>query len=182
MQRRAREQVQHAADGADDDVAAGAQLGLLAADRGAAEDGDDVDALARAIGAQRLGDLDAQLARRGQDEGLDLAVGRIDVLDDGEAERGGLAGSGLRLPDDVLALEEDRDGLFLDGARLLVADILQGLKGRLTEAEVRKGGHVPKEGSAPWHHCAHRQDAGSANHSLPCSSVASTNSRTSKGC
>ena len=38
----------HAADGADDDVAAGAQLGLLGADRRAAEDGDDVDALALA--------------------------------------------------------------------------------------------------------------------------------------
>ena len=36
----------HAADGADHDVAAGAQLRLLGADRRAAEDGDDVDALA----------------------------------------------------------------------------------------------------------------------------------------
>ena len=45
-QRRALDQVEHAPDGADDDLAAVAQLGLLGADRGAAEDGDDVDALA----------------------------------------------------------------------------------------------------------------------------------------
>ena len=62
----------HAADGADDDVAAGAQLRLLGADRRAAEDGDDVDALARAVRAQRLRDLDAELARRREDERLDL--------------------------------------------------------------------------------------------------------------
>ena len=48
-QRRALGEVHHAADRADDDVAAGAQLRLLRADRRAAEDGDDVDALARAV-------------------------------------------------------------------------------------------------------------------------------------
>ena len=71
-QRGALDQVEHAADGADDDVPAGAQLRLLGADRRAAEDGDDVDALRRAVGAQRLRDLDAELARRRQDERLDL--------------------------------------------------------------------------------------------------------------
>ena len=62
-QRMARDQVEHAPDGADDDVPAGAQLRLLGADRGAAEDGDDVDAGVRAVGAQSLRDLDAELAR-----------------------------------------------------------------------------------------------------------------------
>ena len=46
-QRVARDQIEHAPDGADDDVPAGAQLRLLGADRRAAEDRDDVDAAVR---------------------------------------------------------------------------------------------------------------------------------------
>jgi hypothetical protein len=74
VQRRARDEVEHAADGADDDVAAGAELGLLRADGRAAEGGDDVDALALAVGADRLGHLDAQLARRREHEALDVVI------------------------------------------------------------------------------------------------------------
>ena len=85
-------------------MAAVVQLRLLGADRRAAEDRDDVDALARAVGAQRLGDLDAQLARRREHERLDLRLGGIDVLDDRQAERGGLARARLGLADDVAAL------------------------------------------------------------------------------
>ena len=99
----ARDQVLDAPDGADDDVAAGAQLGLLGADRRAAEHGDDVDALAPPVRAQRLGDLDAQLARRRQHQPLHLVLGRVDVLEHRQPERRRLARPGLRLADHVRA-------------------------------------------------------------------------------
>ena len=69
-ERVARDQVEHPPDGPHDDVPAGPQLGLLGADRGAAEDGHHVDPGVGAVGAQRLGDLDAQLPRGRQHERL----------------------------------------------------------------------------------------------------------------
>ena len=92
-QRVARDKVLDAPDRADHDLAAGAQLGLLGADRRAAEDGHHVDALAVAVRAQRLGDLDAQLAGRREHEPLDLGLARVDVLEHRQPERRGLARS-----------------------------------------------------------------------------------------
>ncbi len=135
----ARDQVEHASDGADDDVPATAQLRLLRADRRAAEDRDDVDAAARAVRAQRLRHLDAQLARRRQHERLHLAVARVDVLDDRQAERGRLARARLRLPDHVAAFEQRRDRLLLDRARRLVADVGERLQCVLGEPEFGEG-------------------------------------------
>ncbi|BDZ49846.1 hypothetical protein GCM10025867_20870 [Frondihabitans sucicola] len=62
--------------------------------------------------------LDAEFAGRDDHEHLD--AGRrveADALDDREAEAEGLSGAGLRLADDVLAGESERDGLGLDGER-----------------------------------------------------------------
>ena len=78
------------------------------------------------VRAQRLGDLDAEFARRRQHERLDVRVGGVHELDHGEAEGGGLAGAGLRLADHVVALEKMRDRLFLDGARRVVAHFGEG--------------------------------------------------------
>ena len=120
----------------DDDVPAGAQLGLLAADRRAAEHRDDVDAGVRAVGAQRLGDLDAQLARGRQHERLHVWLRGVGVLDDRQPEGGRLARARLRLADHVAALQQRRDRLFLDRARRLVADVLQGVERGLGEPEI----------------------------------------------
>ena len=141
QQRPARDEVEHAPDGADDDVAAAAQLRLLVADRRAAEDGDDVDAARRAVGAQRLGDLDAQLARRRQHERLHDRLVGVDVLDHRQAEGGGLAGARLRLTDHVAPGEQRRDRLLLDRARRLVADLAHRGQHRLGKAELLEGGH-----------------------------------------
>ena len=127
---------------ADDDVPAGAQLRLLGADRRAAEDGDDVDALARAVRAQRLRDLDAQLARRRQHERLHLVDVRIDVLDQRQAERRRLARAGLRLADHVRAGEQRRDALLLDRAGRFVADVAQRVEEGVGEAELGEGRHA----------------------------------------
>ncbi len=99
-----RDQVEHAPDRPHDDVPAAAQLRLLGADRRAAEHRDDVQAVVRAVGAQRLRDLDAQLARGRQHERLHLVQLRIDVLGDRQPERGRLARARLRLADHVAAL------------------------------------------------------------------------------
>ena len=122
----ARDQVLDPSHGADHDLAAGPQLRLLAADRGAAEHGDDVDALALAVRAQRLRDLDAELARRRQHEPLDVVLRGIDVLEHRQPEGRRLARAGLRLPDHVEALEQRRDRLLLDRARRFVADVVDG--------------------------------------------------------
>ena len=137
-QRVTADQVLDASDGADHDVAAGAQLRLLAADRRAAEDGDDVDALARPVGAQRLRDLDAELARRGQHQTLDLVLGRIDVVDQRQAEGGRLAGARLRLADHVESLQQVRDRLLLNRARFLVADVVRAPRGSAPTVRARR--------------------------------------------
>ena len=140
-QRVAGDQVLDPADGADDDVAAGAQLRLLGADRGAAEHGHDVDALALAVCAQGLRDLDAQLARRRQHEALNLVLGGIDVLEHRQAERGRLARARLRLADYVGAVQQRRDRLLLDRARLLVAQVVDRVEQIRGEAEFSESGH-----------------------------------------
>ena len=90
----------------------------------------------RAVGAQRLGDLDAQLARRRQHERLHGRLGGVDVLHDRQPEGRRLAGSGLRLADHVAALQQRRDRLFLDRARRLVADVAQRVQRGLGEPEL----------------------------------------------
>ena len=60
----------------------------------------------------------------------------VDVLDHRQPEGRRLARAGLRLADHVAALEQRRDALLLDRARLLVADVVHGLEGLFGEAEV----------------------------------------------
>ena len=56
-----------------------------------------------AVCAQRLGHLDAELARGREHDRLDVRVLGIDVVHHRQPERGRLAGAGLRLPDHVAA-------------------------------------------------------------------------------
>jgi hypothetical protein len=127
-QRVARDQVEHAPDGPDDDLRAGLQLRLLGPDRRAAEDGDGVDPLVARVGAQRLRDLDAELARRRQHQRLRVRVGGVDEVDHRQPERGRLAGAGLGLADHVAAGEQVGDRLLLDRTRRLVADVAEGVQ------------------------------------------------------
>ena len=112
-------------------------LGLLA-DRLAAEDGDDADAGRLAEGAHRLRDLDRELARRDEDDRLHVLAGGIDVVDRGQAERGGLAGAGLGLPDHVASARHEGDGQGLDGRRLGIAERLDGCQHARWTVRVRK--------------------------------------------
>ena len=53
------------------------------------------------------------------------SVDRVEVLEQRQAERGGLAGAGLGLADHVLAAEHDRDRLLLDRGWLFVAELVE---------------------------------------------------------
>ena len=140
-QRAARDQVHDPPDGGDDDVGALAQPRLLGLDRGAAEDGDDLDVEVLGVGAQRLGDLDAELAGRRHHDRLGLLRGRIEVLQQRQAEGGGLAGAGLRLADYVLAAEQRRDRLLLNRGRLGIAELIERGLDLRAQSELVKGRH-----------------------------------------
>jgi len=119
-------EVEHASRGADHDRDAALQGGHLAIHARAAVDGDRGDVAEDADAPNLLGHLHAQLAGRGQHQGLDEATRRIDLLDDGDPEGGGLAGAGLRLADQVLAGSQGADGARLDLGRGGEAHLLDG--------------------------------------------------------
>ena len=100
------------------------------------------------VGAQRLRHLDAELAGRGEDDRLHLVVLGVEVLQQRQAEGGGLAGPGLRLADHVVAGEQLGDRLLLDRRRLVEAELVERLLDVRREAEVLEGGQSPSiEGS-----------------------------------
>ena len=127
-------QVDHATGGADDDVDAGGERVDLRLVGAATVDGEHADGALRRRGREVARDLDRELTRREHHERLWLPRGgKILVADlaggdhavqqrDAEAE--GLAGSGLRLADDVVAGQRDREGHRLDRER--VGDPLVG--------------------------------------------------------
>ena len=125
--------VHHAADRAHHHVRL-LEAGGLLADRRAPEHGDHVDPPLLAVGAERLGHLDAQLARGREHQRLDLGLLGIHELEHREAEGGRLAGAGLGLADHVAALEQGGDRLLLDGGRVLVAQMGQRVEDRFREA------------------------------------------------
>ena len=137
-QRAAVQVIHHAAGRAHDDLNAHFQRAKLALDRLPAVYGQHVQA------GTVFGELD-QLARRlhgefarGADhQRLRRAVGRVDFLDDRYAERGGFAGSGLRLTDHVFALEQRRDGERLNRGRGVVAHVLDGAAGFLRKIKIK---------------------------------------------
>ena len=117
---------------------------LLRDDRYAADRQRDVErADVTAIGAEAVGDLPGQFARRRQNQHAAGFLRRahalgVEVIEDRQREGRGLAGAGLRNADDVAALASDRDGLGLDRSGSFVFLFREGAKDRLCEAEVVK--------------------------------------------
>ena len=115
-------EVDEAARGGHEQVAAALERLDLAVELGAAHDHDGGLA---SLGADRLRDvldLARELACRRDDERerllrLCLATTRGDALQRGEREGAGLARAGLGAGEDVLAFEHGRDGARLDGGR-----------------------------------------------------------------
>jgi hypothetical protein len=90
----------------------------------------------RGIALERFGHLDRELTRRRQDEGQRAALAEIQLRENGQRESRGLAGSGLRLTEDVRARKQVRNGGRLNGRRGLVADLLERLQDGRTERKV----------------------------------------------
>ena len=134
-------EVVHDATGrADDDVHAAAQRGELDAVALAAVDRQHAHALhVGGVLLEGLGDLQRELAGRGQHERLRRLLRQVELRQDRQREGGRLAGAGLGEADDVAALEQRRDGLRLDLRRGLVADVGQRLEHLGREAEVGEG-------------------------------------------
>ncbi len=141
----ASDEVEHAARRADHDLRAALEGVDLAVHARAAVDGDGAHATEAADPRDLVLHLDAELAGRGQDQRLDVGARRLDLLDDRDAEGGGLAGPGLRLADEVLATPQRRDGAILDLGGRHEAHRLDGAgdRGRdldLAEAVAARGG------------------------------------------
>ena len=115
--------------GGDQHVDAAGELGVLIAERHAADDERDVELVVLAVLLEMLDDLRGQFARRLEDERARHARARAALLEHGEHrqhESGGLAGAGLRDAEHVAAGEDVRDGLLLDGGGGLVAGRFNG--------------------------------------------------------
>jgi hypothetical protein len=91
-------------------------LGLLFK-AGPAIDGGNAKAASSRDPSQLLFDLKGELARRREDQTRRGAVVRVDALDQRNREGEGLARSGGRLDEDVVAIEYVLDGERLNGER-----------------------------------------------------------------
>lgn len=89
--------------GTDDNLGPLAEGLHVLADAGAANARMAFDVHEVSDGDDDLLDLLCQFTRWGQDEGLALLDGRIDLLEDRDGERGRLAGSRLSLGNDIVA-------------------------------------------------------------------------------
>jgi hypothetical protein len=135
-------QVHQPPGGGDDQVAAGGQQPLLPDHRLAPDDGRRAAAAAGGQLLEFAADLVHQLARRRQDQGLGPALAVVDRLDQGDQERGGLAGARRRIAQAVAPGQGRRDHLRLHGAGLLEAQAAHGRQHRLAQTE----GVEPVEG------------------------------------
>ena len=121
--------IEQAAGRRDQHVDAAHQLGVLIAERHAADDQRDVELVVLAVFLELLDDLGGEFARRLQNERARHARAGAALFEHGEHrqhEGGGLAGAGLRDAEHVAAGEDVRDGLLLDGGGGLVAGRFNG--------------------------------------------------------
>ena len=126
-------EVEEPARGGDEEVTAAAEGGDLGALGDAAVAGGDGGAGVAGIGGDVLGDLDDELAGRGQDQATDTALvgaglGADQPGQQRKGESGGLAGAGLGDADDILSVDDDRDRGLLDRRRLGVALVGHGFE------------------------------------------------------
>ena len=142
IERTAFEVIDDAARRADDDVHAAAQaselrtVGLAPVDRQHVEARD-----MRGIALEGFGDLDRELARRRQHEGLRPGLAQVEPVQDRQGERGGLAGAGLGLAEQVLAVDQVRNRRRLDRRGRFIADFGEDALQGLAQGEFLEGGY-----------------------------------------
>ena len=108
-----------AAGGADDNVDAGLELAHVLADVDTADGGVALDAEVVTEGDHDLLDLLGELTGGGEDKGLGLPEGGVQLLEDGDGKSSGLPGTRLGLGNHVVPLDDGDDGALLDGRGLL---------------------------------------------------------------
>ncbi len=96
--------------------------------------------------------LNRELARRNEHQGLWGVTSQIEALEDRQGKRGGLARTGLCLPEDIGAGQQPGNGLRLDGRWRLVADGGQSLEQRAAQAQLAKAGRW-RIGHQEWDGC-----------------------------
>ena len=112
------EEVEEATGGGDDDVGGALEFGDLKVDFISPGEDFGEDSLIGILCEFEEGfaDLFGELTGGGEDEGLDLFVGGVDLGEEGEAKGGGFSAAGLGLGDEVEPFfEEVGDGFGLDG-------------------------------------------------------------------
>lgn len=107
-------EVEQAAGRRDDRVHGLVQPHDVVAERGPSRRDHDLGAEVLAELARDLRGLQRELARRHEDDGLDLVARGVEALEDRDAERGRLARAVFRAREDVAARERNRDRLLLD--------------------------------------------------------------------
>ena len=139
-------QVEQAARRGDEDFDAATDLLDLRLDVDAAVDAEAAQGQVLAVRLDRFEHLNRQFARRCQHQDADRVARRRrarvgegqDALQQRQGERGGLAGAGLGAAHQVLAREDDGDGLRLDRRRRGVSLVGDGFQQVGGEAEVVK--------------------------------------------
>ena len=131
-------EVEEAARRGDEHVRAAHDLGFLVAERDAADQQGHVDLVIDAVASERLLDLGREFAGRLKDEGSWHPGASPSAFEAGQhrkRESRRLAGPGLGDAEDVAPRERDRNGLFLDRGRRVVAGRFYGLQNLVAQAE-----------------------------------------------
>ena len=134
--------IEYSTGRADHDVRALLQRAKLAINRLSAVNRHDAQAgvFRQIVNAAR--DLNRQFARRCENESLRFALACIEFLDDRQRERGGFAGSGLRLTDDVAALQQKRNRARLNRRRRLETQSRNRARDAFVQTEFVESGRV----------------------------------------
>ena len=133
--------VEQPAGGCDQHVDAARQLGVLVAERNAADQKRDVEFLAGAVFVEVLLHLGGEFARRFQDQGAGHSGAGAALFQHGEHrkdEGSGLAGAGLGDAENVPAGQNVGDRLFLNGGRGGVTGGRDGGEHLVGQAEMGK--------------------------------------------
>jgi hypothetical protein len=117
--RAAVDHVEHTAGGSDNDVNATLKATNVLADACASHAGVALSAKVIAKGDNDLLDLGSELASGCKDQGLGLTDAEVNALENTNGKGGSFAGARLGLGDEIVTLDEGKNGALLDGRGLL---------------------------------------------------------------
>src|SRR5271157_4174790 len=146
----ARGEIEQSAGRGDHHVGAAGDLGLLVAERDAADQERDAQLVIGAVFGEGLLDLGREFAGRLEDEGSGHSRPGAAPLEHGkhgQSEGGGLAGARLGDSENVAALQSVGNGLRLDGGRGVVTRCFDRVEHFFAQAEFAK-----------FHFFSHRED------------------------